>query len=154
MRKVKINTAFFLLILLFVTSCGNDNIYFKYHSVNPDGWYKDSVFVFNIDIENPYRYYDVYINVRHAPNFPNQNLWLFISEISPDGVLSKDTIEFFLADHRGRWLGSGAGSIKEMQVRYREDFKFPEAGTYTFKIQHGMRAEHLRGVTEIGMQVN
>ena len=154
MQKVKINAVFFLLILFFVSACDNRNVFFEYHSIPLEGWHKDSVYVFDIEIDNVELHYNVFINVRHAPNYPNQNLWLFISEIAPNGTLTKDTIEFFLADHRGRWLGSGIGAIKEMQVLIKQDFKFQETGIYRFEIMHGMRTDMLLGITEIGMQVN
>jgi gliding motility-associated lipoprotein GldH len=129
-------------------------MYFQYHSIPLEGWHKDSIYTFDIEVDNTELYFNIYINVRNTPNYPNQNLWLFISETTPSGTLTKDTIEFYLADHRGRWLGSGAGAIKEMQVLIRQDFRFSETGTYRFEITHGMRTDILQGITEIGMQVN
>jgi len=153
MLKMKIKIAGFLLMLFFFTACDNNTVYFQYHSINPALWNKDSLYTFDVDIENSQSAYSIYINVCNAPDYPNQNLWLFISEITPDGVVVKDTIEFYLADHRGKWLGSGAGSMKEMPVLYKQDFKFENSGTHTFKIGHGMRADELKGITKIGMRV-
>ena len=154
MRKMKINAALFLLICFVLSACGNRNIFFEYQPIPPEGWCMYSVRSFDIDIKNIEKTYNVYINVRHRPNYPFQNLWLFITETAPNGIVSRDTIEIFLADHRGRWLGSGSGSVREMRVRIKQDFYFPEAGTYRFDIQQGMRSEVLQGITEIGMQVN
>lgn len=144
---------FFLPILFLVVACGNDNVYFQYHAVDPDAWNKDSLLRFDVDIENAELNYNLYINVRNTPSYPKQNLWFFISELTPDGILTKDTIEFYLADHRGKWLGAGAGAIKEMPVLYKQNFKFPEAGIYSFEIGHGMRTDDLEGITEVGLRV-
>ena len=151
---MKTNITFFLLILFFATACGHRNVFLQYHSIPSEGWHKDSIQTFDIEIDNADLFYNVYINVRHGPNYPFQNLWLFISETAPDGTFAKDTIELFLADHRGRWLGSGSGERREMPVRIKQDFKFPETGIFRFEIRHGMRTEILQGITEIGMQVN
>ena len=153
MRKVKIKSTFFLLILFIVAACSNNNVYFQYHTVNPEAWHKDSLFRFDVDIENIQPTYDVYINVRNTPDYPNQNLWLFVSELTPDSLVARDTIEFYLANHKGEWLGTGVGAIKEMPVLYKQNFKFDTAGIYTFEITHGMRIDELQGITEIGIRV-
>ena len=142
-----------MLILFIVAACSNNNVYFQYHTVNPDAWNKDSLYRFDVNIENPWSTYDIYINVRNTPDYPNQNLWLFISELTPDSVLTKDTINFYLANHQGKWLGTGVGATKEMPVLYKQNFKFDKAGIYTFEIGHGMRTDDLQGITEIGIRV-
>ena len=74
-----------------------------------------------------------------------------IKDVSYDE--STDTIEFYLADHRGQWLGTGMGAWKEMPVLYRQALRFPRSGTYTYTIRHGMRTDPLRGIHDIGMRV-
>jgi len=151
---MRTKVALFILLLLLATSCGSRNVFFEYQSIPSEGWHKYSVRSFNIDIKNHEKPYNVFINVRHGPNYPYQNLWLFVTQTAPNGVVSRDTIELFLADHRGRWLGSGSGAIREMQVLIKQDYKFPESGIFRFEIQQGMRTDVLQGITEIGMKVN
>lgn len=153
LQKIKDKSLFVLLLMFLATACSNNNVYFQYHSVNAEAWDKDSLYVFDVRIEDTQPIYNVYINVRNTPDYPNQNLWLFISETTPDNVTVRDTIEFYLADHRGKWLGTGAGGIKEMPVLYKKNYHFDQIGTYVFEIGHGMRAEDLKGITEIGVRV-
>lgn len=142
----------FIVSLLFV-SCANDAVYFKYKSINESGWNKDSICTFDVAIENESLRYNVYINTRNRGEYPYQNLWLFIKTTSPDSVVTNDTIEFYLADEFGKWLGNGVGSVFNMPVLYQQNFKFPKKGVYHFDIQHGMRDSLLSGINNVGIKV-
>jgi gliding motility-associated lipoprotein GldH len=63
-----------------------------------------------------------------------------------------DTIEFYLANDRGEWLGGGL-TVKELPLLYRENHQFANSGTYRLTLQQGMREETLKGVTEVGVQI-
>ena len=68
-------------------------------------------------------------------------------------MIQKDTIECFLADEFGKWLGTGAGALKEMPVLYRQQVIFPDSGIYQMKIGQGMRDSILVGINDIGIRV-
>lgn len=95
------------------------------------------------DTINPY---NVIISVRHTQQYPYQNMWLFVERAG-----EMDTIEFYLADQRGRWLGNGFGNSREMPVLYQRAVVFPVRGEYTYRIWQGMREDDLRGVQDIGL---
>jgi gliding motility-associated lipoprotein GldH len=65
-----------------------------------------------------------------------------------------DTIEFFLADPTGKWLGSGLGSVNSMLLPYRTNIKFPQRGIYTFEFKQGMRQEELKGIMDVGLRID
>jgi gliding motility-associated lipoprotein GldH len=146
---------FFILIVssLFFTGCVKNDVYLKYKTINLTGWNKDSLFTFDIQIKDTTILYNLYINVRNRSEYPYQNMWLFLSVNSPDNILSKDSIECYLADKHGKWLGSGIGSVYEMPVLYQQKVKFGKAGIYRYKIVHGMRDSILQGINDIGMRV-
>lgn len=143
----------FCMVLLLFGACKNNDVYFQYHEVDTVGWNKDSVYLFDVEITDTVSPYNLYINVRHNPDYPYQNLWLFLSESTPDSVLSKDTIEFYLANQRGEWLGTGASDLKEMPVLYKQNYFFEKSGIYQFGIVHGMRTDSLAGIVNIGLRV-
>jgi len=149
LRKL-INICFALMLF---TSCTSDAVYFSYQSVNENGWNKDSICTFDVAIENASQPYDLYVNTRNRGEYPYQNIWLFIKEISPDSVVTNDTIEFYLADEFGKWLGKGVGSAFNMPVLYRQNFKFAKKGVYRFEIQQGMRDSLLVGINDVGIKV-
>lgn len=149
-QKSSLLIAFAALIF---ASCSKNEVYFKYQTVNETGWSKDSVYAFDINIEDPKSAYDFYINTRNRGEYPYQNLWLFINQIEKDSIVARDSINFYLADDFGKWLGSGVGPIYNMPVLYRQNFRFPKAGTYHYQIQHGMRDSMLIGINDVGIKI-
>jgi gliding motility-associated lipoprotein GldH len=146
-----------LLLAIFVsltfTACKNNDVFFQYKAVNAKGWNKDSLYTFDIQITDTTSTYNVYVNVRNRGEYPYQNLWLFLDKTNPDKVEMKDSIECYLADQRGKWLGSGIGSVMEMPILYQENVRFNKSGVYRYKIVHGMRDTTLTGINDIGMRI-
>jgi len=148
------NRIFFVIFIsIMAVACTSNDVYFQYNPVALKGWSKDSLYGFDIPITDTTAVYNVYVNVRNRGEYPYQNLWLFLSKTTPDKIMSKDSIECYLADQRGKWLGSGLGSIMEMPVLYQQNVRFKTKGTYHYKIVHGMRDSILAGINDIGMRV-
>lgn len=143
-----------LLAVLGMCACSNKAIYYEYQTVPMDGWGADSILTFTIPVTDTAATYDVLLHVRHTDAYSYQNMWLFVSE-SPatmqQAAVQTDTIEFYLADDRGQWLGNGH-STREMPVLYREGVTMTDS-VYTLRIQQGMREEALKGVSDIGVEV-
>lgn len=149
--KSKILSA--IVISLFIVGCTSHDVYFQYNPVSIKGWSKDTMYVFHVPITDTAATYNVYVNVRNRGEYPYQNLWLFLKKTAPDKVLTKDSIECYLADNRGKWLGSGIGSIMEMPVLYEQNVKFAQKGIYNYFIVQGMRDSLLAGINDIGIRV-
>ncbi|MGQ8337242.1 gliding motility lipoprotein GldH [Sunxiuqinia sp. A32] len=146
----------FLVILLLATiifSCDDNRIFEDYHTIDTKGWHKDSIQVFEVEASDAQQNHNVYINIRNKGNYPNSNLWLFLTIDSPDGESLTDTVEFVLAEPSGKWTGSGIGDLFDNQFPYRQNVYFPEAGTYRFSIQQGMRTELLEGIHDVGLRI-
>ena len=142
-----------IFLSLFAVACTNTEVYFQYKPVPSKGWSKDSLFTFDVPIKDTAATYNIFVNVRNTGEYPYQNLWLFLSKTNPAKIQTKDSIECYLADQRGKWLGSGIGSIMEMPIIYQQNVRFKTIGTYHYKIVHGMRDSILRGINDIGMRV-
>jgi gliding motility-associated lipoprotein GldH len=134
-------------------SCTGADVFFEYKTIDTQGWNKDSVCTFNVNITDTQARYNVYINIRSQGNYPYQNLWLYLHKNNPYNKQIKDTVECYLADNRGKWLGKSVGSIIEMPVLYEQNVKFPVPGLYQYNIRHGMRNDLLIGVNDIGLRV-
>ncbi len=150
---LKKNRIGFVALLLALAACSQNEVFFNYQSVNVDGWSKDSVCVFDVKIDDASKVYNVYVNTRNVGEYPYQNIWLFVNKTSSDSVQISDTINFYLADEFGKWLGDGVGSVYNMPVLYQQNIRFPKAGTYRYEIQHGMRDSLLSGINDIGLKV-
>lgn len=143
----------FFSMLLILSSCGGNDVFYQFESVPPNGWHQDSAIHFDVNISDTVSHYNVYVNVRNRGEYPHQNLWLFIEQQSPDSTLFVDSINFYLADQRGKWLGSGVGSVYEMPVLYRQNIQFPDSGNYSFSFRQGMRDSVLTGLNDLGLRI-
>jgi gliding motility-associated lipoprotein GldH len=117
-----------------------------FHQTPEDGWNKDSVLSYSFDIQDTASAYDILLHIRHTERYQFQNMWLFLNN-------DKDTIEFYLADSHGVWLGNRGNGTISMPVLYEENYRFPHSGTHTISLRHGMRQDNLRGITGIGVQI-
>ncbi len=153
MIKIRTKGLISLVFSVIFASCSQPPVFSEYKSVDVKGWNKDSSCVFDVNIENASILYDIFVNVRNVGEYPHQNLWLFIQKMAPDSTITKDTINFFLADNRGKWLGSGIGSVYEMPVLYQQKLKFPSLGKYHYEIFQGMRDTLLLGISDIGLRI-
>ncbi len=153
MKTMKNRYYLIILIPLISLSCIHNDVYLKYKSITTRGWNKDSLYCFDVPIKDTTAFYNVYINIRNRGEYPYQNLWFFLSKTTPDSIQTKDSIECYLADNHGKWLGTGIGSVLQMAVLYKQHVRFNKAGIYHYSINHGMRDSVLVGINDIGMQV-
>lgn len=152
MNKVKI-IGLIITISSILASCQMP-LHSEYHTMDTDGWHKDSAVTFDFGIDDTDMHYDMIVHMRHTERFPYQNMWLFTELHTPnDSIVMRDTIEFYLADERGVWLGNGGMGRKDMPVLYMENILLPDTGLYHLTIRQGMREERLREVTEVGLEI-
>lgn len=152
----RLNRMFVMLMAgaaLLAASCNQDRIYNQFVTMPGQGWSMDSLAVFRVTIDKADVPYHLFVQVRNESTYSHSNLWLFVDVVSPDGKLQRDTLECQLADADGRWRGSGWGSLYSLRCPYRLNTRFAAPGTYTFRVQHGMRREDLEGIRNIGMEV-
>ena len=135
-------TAFFLI------NCRRDIVHSQFVSIPSEKWQIDSVAHFEYAITDTDNDYRMLVYVRHTERYPYQNMWLFVGD-----SLHRDTIEFYLADDRGKWLGNKHHGFIEMPVLLEENYHFADTGKYFLTVQHGMRDSILRGVTDIGLEI-
>ncbi len=145
---------FIVLIIGFLFSgCDTNKVFEDYSPINPDGWHKDSLVVFDVPSEDTIANHNIYINIRNKGNYANSNIWLFLEVNSPGGEILTDTVEFTLAEPSGRWKGSGIGDLYDNQFLYRKNVFFPESGEYRFSLQQGMRSDVLPGINDVGIRI-
>lgn len=141
-----------LFIIVFGVSCTSRRVYSGVENVPSQGWEADSVLSFDIHVEESQLRTECIVFVRHTTDYNYQNFWLFLDLISPEGIVSSDTVECYLADQRGRWLGNGWGALREMPILWKETLPL-EQGLYTLKVRQGMRTEKLKGISSIGVEI-
>ena len=153
MKKTEQRFLIFITVVVLFISCDKNQIYDKFQPVPKSGWSKDSVLVFDIPVTDTMQNQNLYVNVRNDVRYKYSNLWLFIEVIQPGSTELTDTFEITLADPSGKWLGEGFGGIKTRKAIYRRNVYFPVSGNYRINIQHGMREDILKGITDIGVRL-
>jgi len=133
----------FFLVVGFV-SCQNENKKEVYHSFNNNTWNTDSIVSFEFDNIDTTGSHDLYLMVRHTTNFKFQNLFLFTNFEN-----QQDTLELFLSEKSGRWLGKGFGEIKELKIRIKENVNFKKNQDQIFSVEQAMRHEDLEKIINL-----
>jgi gliding motility-associated lipoprotein GldH len=151
-RTIKKATIIFSL-LIFFAACDPGRLYDESRGISENGWHKDSLAEFIINVTDTTQLYNFYITVRNNDNYTYRNLYLFLNTRLPNSNLTRDTIELVLADVNGKWLGKGFGAIKDNQIPVRNNLIFPIKGEYIFGIEQAMREETLVGLVDIGIRV-
>lgn len=144
--------ALYIMLLgaaaVWMTSCSTDTVYSQFRSIPSEKWHMDSAVSFDYPVSDTAVDYRLIVNIRHTECYPYQNMWLFIED-----SLRNDTIEFYLANDRGQWLGDKHHGFIDMPVLLDDHRVYPDSGTYHLTIRHGMRDSVLRGVADIGIEV-
>ena len=136
-----------------LTACSQRELYSEFRTLDAAGWHADEALDYDFEVSDTISRYSVLLYVRNRTDYPYQNIWLFVNSTRPDGTHYADTIEFYLADERGHWLGRGIGGLKEMPVLYQQDVRFPQTGHYSYSLRHAMRDTLLRGVSDVGLEI-
>ena len=151
--KIKYSVISLILTVLLFSACNSNMVYTDSKSMKEKVWNLDDVAVFLVPVSDTLNSSNVNFTIRTGTAYPFRNIYLFISTTSPDGRIITDTLEYKLADEKGKWYGKGFGDIHELDLPYKSNVFFPKKGNYQFTIRHGMREEALTGVYDLGLRI-
>jgi gliding motility-associated lipoprotein GldH len=142
-----------LLAAVLLASCGKNVVLDELHTFEDSRWHMDSVVTVVWEPEQSKDPVFMSMYIRHSTEYPYNNLFLFRSIESTQGLEYTDTVNVALADPLGVWNGSGMSNLKTLEipigqgaVRFRDDER------YTLKITQGMRDTVLYGIQDVGVQ--
>ncbi len=153
MRNFQLVLVLGLFSVLFLTSCDTNRYYEQNVEIVNELWKSGESAEFVVDIMDTTSLFNFYVNVRNTNEYPFANLYVFIESTFPDELVARDTVELQLANLDGKWLGSGSGKYKYNKFILRKAMRFVQQGSYTFKIEQGMRKEQLDGISDIGIRL-
>ena len=151
--KIKLIYPVLIVFLLLFNSCSKGIVYTESVSIPENHWLLDFNPEFSADITDTLSNCNILFTIRNSSSYPFRNIFLFVTATSPNGSSITDTVEYLLADEKGKWYGKGIGDVHELTVRYKSNIYFPSKGKYSFKVQHGMRSEDLNGIYDFGMRI-
>lgn len=143
-----------LIVGLLLALAGCTEVMFQETQEVPNKiWEVGSNFQFDVEVVDTMKSYDFYIDLRNGSDYPYANIFMFVNTTFPSGKTARDTVECILADKSGRWLGSGLGDILDNHILFKENIRFPNAGTYRFEFEQGMRTESLPEILDVGISI-
>ncbi|HZY25211.1 MAG TPA: gliding motility lipoprotein GldH [Bacteroidales bacterium] len=142
-----------LIFVLLLSSCKSNVVYTGSTAMGQETWKLMDIATFKVPITDTINSNNVIFTIRSGTAYPFRNIFLFVTTSSPDGKSITDTLQYNLADEKGKWLGKGFGDVHELNLPYKSNVFFPAKGIYEFKIQHGMRVENLKGIYDFGLRI-
>lgn len=155
MKKTRINLYLAgILLTVASVSCNRGTYYSDTVRMDEGRWSMYDPAVFACSFDDTVHLYDINLSVRTSTSYPYRNLFLFIRTTFPSGLVTADTVQAMLTDEKGKWLGRGAGDIRELTIPYKADVYFPERGEYHFSVIQGMRDTNLKGIYDLEFRIS
>ena len=139
--------------ILVVTSCSGNITYTENYLMKDKTWQLADIKSFDVQIADTLALNDIFFTIRTGADYPFRNIFLSVSAFTPDGKITTDTIEYYIADEKGNRLGKGFGDVRELKLPYLSNFYFQTKGEYKFEVQHVMKTGDLQGVYDIGLRI-
>ena len=141
-----------LLILIGIItslySCSNKE---QIKTFKDGNWNKDSVVYFEHYAKDTNSVFLLDYIIENNNNYLNSNIYLFTSIITPNNIEIKDTVNYWISNSRGKWLGSKQSNSWKSYLRYNKLLIFKKPGKYKFYITQGMRYNILSGIEKVGI---
>lgn len=150
---MKTRLLIFFAFLVSLISCDSSMVFEKNKEIGKSGWNKSDIAKFNAEINDNTIPYNFYINIRNTNDYQFSNVFLFVKTLYPDGKISVDTVECYLADLDGKWLGKSSGRVIDNRILFKKNVKFPEKGMYSFEFEQAMRVDMLEGIEDFGIRI-
>jgi gliding motility-associated lipoprotein GldH len=146
----------FCLALAALVGCGPSRVYEQGFPIANKTWSADSTLVFNIDIEDSTKAYDLFYHVRYDLDYPYYNLYVRVQILDSTGKEQyADRHELVLLDPQtGKPLGSGLGGVYSKEFTALQRIHFPTKGVYKVRIGQYMRQTSLPGLHEFGVRLS
>ena len=144
------------LMFICIVSCEPNPIFIKYNSIK-GAWQKDSIQNFSFQNEDKLIYTNSYLTLRLNEKYRYNNIFVIITVSNSSETISRDTIEYEVADNFGKLIGSKMINIHELNLIHKIDFQLMPKENYFINIEHAMRnvnetigVEKLEGVLDVG----
>ncbi|MDR1974984.1 MAG: gliding motility lipoprotein GldH [Bacteroidales bacterium] len=151
--KPVIKSVILLCFAATLFSCKNDTIIDGMYETPAPFWSPRQAIPIEANISDTAALYDVFFSVRNTTDYPYANAFFLVKTTFPSDEKYTDTIECILADATGRWLGGGMGHYRTRVFLMKNRIKFPRAGIYHFDIQHAMRSDTLKEISDVGIKI-
>ena len=140
-----------------VAACYPRTAYFRFFSVNINGWSRDSVLHYDVGAVKEKGYYVEEIGVRANADYPFQQLSLVVDQTvisttrEHGNIHLSDTLTINVYDQMGRVNGRGV-NFKQMMVPLKS-IPLEKDDSISMTIRHNMRRFDISGIADVGLRV-
>lgn len=142
-----------MLLAGLLNACTDSAVVDENKEIESRNWSYIQKVAIPVKIVDAGKAYNLFMNLRHTADYKYSNIFVLITQVSPDGKKTTERKEFQLAYPDGEWLGSGAGNLYSYQLPFRQKYIFPSPGIYTFQFEQNMRDNPLREIRDVGLRV-
>lgn len=142
------------LVLLFVSfGCNNSKVFEEYEKFDNLNWNRFNNLEFEVSIEDMESEFDVYVSLRHLPEFPHKELPINLTIYSPTGEMRTADHLLELADKERNNLSKCVGDYCDVSILVRKELSLYEPGIYRFIIENKWKKVDLPGIMEVGLLI-
>ncbi len=145
--------GFLLFSLLFLLSCGPDYILDKTYEIEQQQWTYADTLNFEVNIVDSLKIYNLYLDIEHSTEFPNQNMYVMIHTQFPSGKRISERVSLEMANKIGVWFGDCNSEWCNFRIPIQQGAFFNALGKHTFTIEQYMRVDALPGVKSISFKI-
>jgi gliding motility-associated lipoprotein GldH len=144
----------FFTVLLLVTSC--NHVYKEYDKKSfPNySWRSGQTITFKPKIDDTKKGYNLTLGIRHLYGFQLSSIMVTVKSISPSGRETSRDYEFKIKDPKGKYIGSCAGDLCDLETMVESNVRFDETGEYTYLVSHNLQLDRIPGVMEFGLIID
>ena len=103
-RRITSKTSVYLLPFLFLLfSCNSKVLYTESVEMKDNTWQLMNTPVFRVPVSDTLTGNNFFFILRTGSDYPFRNIFLFVTATSPDGRNLTDTLQYYLADDKGKW---------------------------------------------------
>ncbi len=143
-----------IVLILLAVSCGkNKQLYRHFISFPSYMWYREAQLIYRVPIETPVPNASTILTVRHATEFPYQDLRIIMTVTSPMGKQFSQNYTIPVLDANGTRLGKGLGDYWDVKYVLQPQTNFTETGVYEYQISHDMADAAVLLLIDMGLTV-
>lgn len=143
---------FVALGLMMFSSCQSH--FFDNTKTVPNGqWaYQDSI-VFEFDIQDKSKKYNVFLEVEHSKEYRFANLYTMLHITFPSGKKRNEQVSLELANTVGEWQGTCSGNNCTRKLPFMPNAVFEESGKHRIVLEQYNRTEPMAGINSFRLYI-
>ncbi|MBN2175017.1 MAG: hypothetical protein JW731_12865 [Bacteroidales bacterium] len=152
-NKISIYYLLGLIVLVIFASCTNNILYKQYYKFEKISWNRFEFLNFEMPVEASSQEYDIYLSVRHLPEFAYRELEVNFTLFFPSGEMRTADHVLKFIDNDGERLSECLGDFCDIDFLIRKGIVFNEQGIVKFEIENKNTRLETPGMMEVGIIV-